>query len=971
MEVVFRHVDARRLEAMASRPPLPWALLRQRIRIERGRLARGFERLLALDELDIQLYDHQRNAIRRVLQDMRGRALLADEVGLGKTIEAGVVLKEYMVRGLVRKALVLAPATLTEQWRRELLDKLRIDARLLAADDDPAADGCFIASLDTAKRSDHAARLHAVAWDAVIVDEAHRLKNRDTEAWRFVDGLRTKYLLLLTATPIQNDLEELYNMMTLLKPGVLETYSAFRHRFMLGRRWPRQVERLREYVGEVMIRATKRDCSVAFPKRVVRSVPVRLNPSEMRFYTDVLDFARRAYAHGGQANVLPLILLLRELCSSPLAARRTLLELGAADGLTSALRREAVDLARRAETLAEDAAKLHAALRVIKGHGEPVVVFTEFLATQDALCRALSARGVPVERFHGGMSGEERRGAVEAFRRHGGVLVSTEAGGEGQNWQFCSAVMNYDLPWNPMRVEQRIGRVHRLGQSRDVLVINMYTQDTIEAHVYRLLHEKIRLFEQVIGDVDQILSSDEEETSLETVVGRLILDAPSERSLNDTFADLGRRLARTRRRRAAARERDRFRLVPPGEERPAAEKPARGPVRGNVTRAAADAEVPFRNPGALARLLHPLCADLNFVVGVLTGDATLHPALAPLTELLAGLRFANVQARPPVKRLVHHRHLLMWFKISHRSDETREHLRAVLVNPVTERVRTAPDLDDAVDVAWSGGRSEGTGEDAYVLKRLYHSACRHVQRAATRWGRECRAEARARLARERARLETYYEGLREEVLTPLTRDARRLEAARLEETLRLAVSADRDFPGSWTEQWLRLEEQAARALRALDDEKGRRLEELKRKYEVRAEVTPLAAAWLWTPMVECRVKLPGAARREMVFYYDPLQRAALDLACDGCGAPLHTVYQCGEGDLVCPDCFAPCTACSAPMCRACVVRRCHVCDGPLCGGCDAACPAGAFGLHADLHVCPTCRDAACPTCASTGRFLVG
>ena len=181
------------------------------------------------------------------------------------------------------------------------------------------------------------------------------------------------------------------------------------------------------------------------------------------------------------------------------------------------------------------------------------------------------------------------------------------------------------------------------------------------------------------------------------------------------------------------------------------------------------------------------------------------------------------------------------------------------------------------------------------------------------------------------------------------------EAARLEVTSAFGrVRGPRISPGSWTEQWLRLEEQAARALRGAGRREMPAPRGAKAKIRGASRSDPAGRGRLWTPMVECRVKLPGAARREMVFYYDPLQRAALDLACDGCGAPLHTVYQCGEGDLVCPDCFAPCTACSAPMSVR-VVRRCHVCDGPLCGGCDAACPAGAFGLHADLHVCPTRR----------------
>src|SRR5690606_31938927 len=233
--------------------------------------------------LDLQLYAHQRTAVVRVLRDMRGRAILADEVGLGKTIEAGVIVKEYMVRGLARKVLVLAPASLLTQWQQELNEKLGIPARINRSEHNWDRWDCIITSLDTARRPPHADRIQAVAWDVVIVDEAHRLKNRHTVSWRFVDGLRKKYLLLLTATPIQNDLTELYSLFTLLKPGLLRTYSAFRREFMLDRRAAKHPLHLRERLREVMVRSTRRDALLRLPRRVVETVSIPLSGPEQGF----------------------------------------------------------------------------------------------------------------------------------------------------------------------------------------------------------------------------------------------------------------------------------------------------------------------------------------------------------------------------------------------------------------------------------------------------------------------------------------------------------------------------------------------------------------------------------------------------------------------------------------------------------------------------------------------------------------
>jgi SNF2 family DNA or RNA helicase len=236
---------------------------------ERLALFRGFDRLISLDTLQIELYDHQREAALRVLRDMRSRALLADEVGLGKTIEAGVVMKEYLLRGLARRVLILTPASLVSQWRGEMSEKFRLE---FTPGQSNAAfqHHLVVASIDTAKRTENAAIIHGLKWDLVVVDEAHHLKNKATINWAFVNSIEKKYLLLLTATPMQNDLRELYNLITLLKPGQLKTYTQFKQEFMLDRHSPKNLFRLRELLGEVMVRRSRRETLIHFPNAKFR-----------------------------------------------------------------------------------------------------------------------------------------------------------------------------------------------------------------------------------------------------------------------------------------------------------------------------------------------------------------------------------------------------------------------------------------------------------------------------------------------------------------------------------------------------------------------------------------------------------------------------------------------------------------------------------------------------------------------------
>ncbi|MGI6038125.1 MAG: DEAD/DEAH box helicase [Limnochordia bacterium] len=488
-------------------------------------LHKGFTRLLALDALpQLELYPHQRQTVLKVLRHMRGRAILADEVGLGKTIEAGTILKEYLLRGLVRRALVLTPASLVQQWYGELTDKFQLPVQIGRAVDHWQQGQILLASLDTAKRPHNAEVIHQILWDLVIVDEAHRLKNKATANYRFVDALPKKFLLLLTATPLQNHLGELYNLVNLLQPGQLATYSQFKKTFTFDRHSPRNTQRLRLLLDDVLVRTTRKGALLAFPRRKVALEAVTLSGEERQFYQQALQDLRRIYKKEGERpqHILSLILILREICSSSPAAARTL-QIMAQRGRFSPQACGAFgELAQLANQI-QRYAKVDKLIDFIRSHpGEQIIVFTAFRATQRLLEEKLEEAGLCPILFHGGLTGEEKEEAMDTFRGRGRVLISTEAGGEGRNLQFCRLLVNYDLPWNPMRLEQRLGRIDRLGQEKPMKIVNLIARDTIEEHILYLLDKKLQMFSKVIGELEPLLGP-WEGGSWEIKLGKLFL----------------------------------------------------------------------------------------------------------------------------------------------------------------------------------------------------------------------------------------------------------------------------------------------------------------------------------------------------------------------------------------------------------------------------------------------------------------
>ena len=485
-------------------------------------------------------YPHQLNTLKTVVQQMHGRAILADEVGLGKTIEAGMVLKEYILRGMVHKTLILTPSSLCYQWYNELREKFLITPWLQRTDKDWERAPILIASLDTAKRSPHREIVLSQEYDMLIVDEAHKLKNNRTQNWQLVNSIKKKFCLLLTATPVQNDLKELYNLITLLKPGQLGIYRSFREKFMEDRRIPKNVGKLRHLLEQTMIRNRRGVEGVYLPNRMVNNQTVELSPEERQLYDGVKEFVQGEYhrclASGG--NPLPLITLQREVCSSFHAAYYTLAK------MYESGRVQIRPLLELASTI-EKGAKLLLLEDLIKGLGERVLIFTEYRATQEYLRYHLEQAGFITVGFDGSLSPGKKEWIRRQFQEHADIMVSTECGGEGLNFQFCRNVVNFDLPWNPMRLEQRIGRVHRLGQRRDVNIFNLVTLNTIEEHILYLLQEKIGMFEMVVGELDAILAG--ADGTLEGSLAQILLASGDSAELQAKLDGLADRLLSNRR----------------------------------------------------------------------------------------------------------------------------------------------------------------------------------------------------------------------------------------------------------------------------------------------------------------------------------------------------------------------------------------------------------------------------------------
>jgi len=517
----------------------------------------GFETFMCEPRLRFEPFAHQLEAAARVLRHMQGRAILADEVGLGKTIEAGIVLSELRLRGLADRALVLAPAGLVGQWREELERKFALpcavaDARLPAnpheapARTDGSPEPVVIASLATARRERLQAVLAADSWDLVIVDEAHRLKNARSASARLARSLRTRYLLLLTATPIENRLADLFQLVNLVRPGLLGDAAAFRSRHGRGDGSAvRNVASLQLALRELMVRHRRSEISLMLPRRLAETFRVVPSDEEAALYRGISARVRVAARGAPSAKLLALRSAQQLAGSSPWACAGILGKLGWDD------------LAAQAATI-RNSAKASALLQLLGRHratGEKVIVFTAYRRTLNALAALLANEGIEAAVYHGSLPRAGKDAAIARFAQATPVLLSTEAAGEGRNLQFCHVMVNFDLPWNPMQIEQRLGRIHRIGQHHDVQLVNLVAQSTIEERLLGVLQSKINLFELVVGELDMIIGRVSDDLDFESLVFQEHVASRDDDEFDDRLQRVGDELAQARSGYLAARER--------------------------------------------------------------------------------------------------------------------------------------------------------------------------------------------------------------------------------------------------------------------------------------------------------------------------------------------------------------------------------------------------------------------------------
>src|SRR5947209_12044923 len=394
-------VDEHSLEAFAKRlqaPPTDRAWHELRREAERIALVPGFERLITLDANAIKALPHQIDVAQRVLRHMSGRAILADEVGLGKTIEASIIYKELAIRGLARRVLILTPASLVGQWQGELEEKFFERFDTPSEPDDWLNVTKAIVSHDRARSRRHAEEILRHRWDLVIVDEAHKVKSQRGATYQFIEKIERDFILLLTATPLQNDLRELYNLITLLRPGQLGTWQEFKSEHLVSgdHRQPRDPEALRALTHEVMIR-TRRSSVVddlALPPRRPRHPEVKLTRAEADLYNHVTQFLRRLYREGliqpaeqeeekttkkGTLQ-LAVIHLRQRLCSSARALAESLAHLAEGERISPEYRNIANQLAKRAEGI-KTHAKLDVLTKLLRETPDRVVVFSDHRPT--------------------------------------------------------------------------------------------------------------------------------------------------------------------------------------------------------------------------------------------------------------------------------------------------------------------------------------------------------------------------------------------------------------------------------------------------------------------------------------------------------------------------------------------------------------------------------------------------------------
>lgn len=591
----------------------------------------SFERLSqSIATAKVDLNPHQVDAaLFAVRSPLSKGVILADEVGLGKTIEAGIVISQRWAERR-RKILLILPATLRKQWQQELLEKFSIPSTILESSSfnqlrrekksNPflTKDSVVICSYHFASsKSDF---IKQVGWDLVVIDEAHRLRNVYKPANKMANSIGKAVQhapkLLLTATPLQNSLLELYGLVSIIDPHVFGDMTSFREQFVRGNDELARNARLKERIKPICQRTLRKQVLeyIRFTKRIPLTEDFYPTDDEHRLYGQVSNYLQKEFllALPASQRTLMTLVLRKLLASSTFAIAGTLRSLVKRlqnleqkahpqllddedlDGIgeledeytdngddedwhvnIALIREELEELERYAE-LAESIqhnAKGEALFQVLNkafkeaeelGAPHKAVIFTESRRTQQYLFDLLVSQGYadqivlingsntdPLSNqiYHrwldkhkgssnisGSKSADTKAALVEEFRDRSTILIATESAAEGVNLQFCSLVVNYDLPWNPQRVEQRIGRCHRYGQKHDVVVVNFLNRrNAADMRVFQLLSEKFRLFDGVFGASDEVLGALESGVDIEKRIAQVYQECRTAEDIQHAF----------------------------------------------------------------------------------------------------------------------------------------------------------------------------------------------------------------------------------------------------------------------------------------------------------------------------------------------------------------------------------------------------------------------------------------------------
>jgi ERCC4-related helicase len=610
-------------------------LLEQYGRFKRMELKKSPFHFFLASESHIDPNPHQINAFCAAIDAMKtGGMVIADEVGLGKTIEAGLVLR-YMLESGAKKVLIALPVSLRKQWELELEDKFDLSSVILdrlTVEHDAKnwhrklADrqGVMIVITSYDYSSKLMKRFPDVKWDFLIIDEAHNLRNlnstkRAKRLYALSGGIPK---ILLTATPLQNSLMDLYGLISFIDPRIFGSEQVFRQRYMKDEDY----DGLKRELTPVLCRTLRKDVAdyMHFVKRICRTVDFKLSPDEIELYERVNLFLKGDALYSiPTSNRGLIILVIRKLMASSSFALVETFEVlkkrleKLYEGTRSTDAQEGFDLfwsfvedeideSGFEETEDEDTAaqkayiqaeldKVNAIIDVAKriktnskvtalkqaleigfsyqrdnGIAQKAVVFTESKRTQKYIAAELRKSGYSEDDillFNGdfndtmtkeiyrawqvknfgnanyGRSVEYKHAIVDYFKEHAKILICTDAGSEGLNLQFCNTVINYDLPWNPMKIEQRIGRCHRYGQQNDVAAINLLnTQNEADKRVYEILSKKFELFEGVFGASDIALGALESGTSFEKMVLDIYQSCNTTTEFRKAFDKLDRKL---------------------------------------------------------------------------------------------------------------------------------------------------------------------------------------------------------------------------------------------------------------------------------------------------------------------------------------------------------------------------------------------------------------------------------------------